>query len=229
MYKSAVHGFKFAIAFIFLLFGFGCAKDSDVESKVYNFENTLTVSAESDVVSVGDTVWFESKVQGFLKDSATSKNIHFRQANIYMNVAVRSWSEQNSNNDIANFNFIYDTYVETRTNVKNASVIGFYYLNKDGVYVLKCGVSFNTSGIFSIDTDYLVLNNFFSENSYYLGGGNVEMEDINGNYQVGYLNCSIDVPERNMEYYNELSDTEQKYFAKIDETNMSKYYFIKVD
>lgn len=211
-----------------LIWCFGCTKDTDVDNQNYSFELSIKVNADSNIVSTGDTVWMESTIQGFIKDTISNRNIHFQKAMIYLNMVVRSWNDRILDHNLNDYDFVYQTQIEFLTSAGNAVILGLVFSNDNGTYVMKCGVVFNEPGLYSIDTDYLIMKEYFSDDDYYLGGGRVELEDINGEYKTGVLNCIIDTDERNMQFYYDLKNEERELFNEVNDSNMSKYVFIKV-
>lgn len=217
----------FFVGFVLLVF-FGCTKNSEPETVVSKFESTVVVNYNSDTVRIGDTIWVESTIQGYLFDSVLNRNVHFKKAHIYLNMVLRSWNLEFSEIDDDLYGFDFETYVDYKTMVGNATILGFYYKEEEGKFKIKYGIIFNKKGTFSIDTDNLVLHNYFTDSELYYGSGHVELEDIVGEYKSGYLSCNIEVESRNMHLYNELSNNEKALFDPIEESNNEKYFFVKV-
>ncbi|MDA3893782.1 MAG: hypothetical protein PF517_19130 [Salinivirgaceae bacterium] len=206
-----------------------CDKNSEVQTEFYNFSTELNVEYNSDTISIGDTLWFESEIQGFLKDSASKSNIHFRAASINLNMVVRSWNIVNQKKQPSHYDFVFKSAVDHMTFTDKATILGLYYIEYESVYTLRFGIVFNSPGVYSIDSDYLRMKNYFSNNIEYLGGGLVEMNDMNDDYQAGSLKSDMVVENRNLHLYSDLSDEDRNSFHEVNSENELKYFFIKVN
>ena len=79
--------YKLIIISLFVALFVQCKNDEPENEDIYNLKTEITTDYNSDTISIGDTLWFESEVVGFLVDSATQKNIYFGEA--LLNISVR--------------------------------------------------------------------------------------------------------------------------------------------
>jgi hypothetical protein len=207
-----------------------CQLDEPLEPlEYYNFKTDLTVKYNTDTISIGDTLWLEGEIGSFLVDSATNKNIHFNSALINLNLMLRAWNADVGNYQPENASIEFITYAGYLSYTDNVTMIGLYYKAKDGKYFLKFGIVFNTQGIYSIDSDYLKFHNYYNNSYQYFGGGLMEFNTLQNETRGAYLKTEMKVDNNNMHLYNELSEIEKDAFQVVNDSNQSKYYFIKVN
>jgi len=222
--------FKILVVTVVSLLFIQCQSDEELGgTEFYNFATDLVVNYDTDTISMGDTLWFESEIVGFLVDSATQENIYFGNASINLNILVRAWNIENQNYQPDNYNFDYRTYISYESYTEKATMLGLYYYSYEGKYLLKFGVIFNKPGIYSIDGDYLEFKNYYNNNIEYFGGGIMSFQDLNFQDKVAYIKCQIITDNRNMHLYNGLSNQDIKSFQSVTEINENKYFFIKVN
>jgi len=220
------------VGFLFLgLLFVRCVPDDEIEAvKIYNFETEIEVNYNSDTIGLGDTIWFYSEVYGSLKDSASQKNIFITEAIININLFIRSWSIENQDYQPDNFNVVYKNRAQIGYigHTPKAGMLGLYYSSNKGLYELSFGVVFKKTGIYSIDADYLSFSNYYSNNFTELGGGYMQLYDINDTYAEANIK-SVFTGNRNIHIYEGLSDNEKQAFRVVNDQNESKYFFIKVN
>lgn len=217
------------LSFIGLVFT-QCQKDEDLgDNEIYSFTTNVSVNYNTDTISQGDTLWFESEIVGYLVDSATQKNIYFGDANINLNLLVRSWNIENQIYQPDYYNFKFSTYIGYISYTDKATLLSLYYYSKEGKYLMKFGVVFNSPGIYSIDGDYMKFENYFTNETEYFGGGTMSFQNLDYQTRGAYIKANLIADNRNMHLYNELSDDEKNSFQVVDDSNQSKYFFIKVN
>lgn len=223
MYKILI------VPFIILLF-IQCQSDENLETgEIYNLKTEITTDYDSDTISVGDTLWFESEVVGFLVDSATNKNIYFSDALLNINLLVRAWNVENQEYQPDNYSVSFRTYASYLSYTNKTTMIGLYYYSELGKYLMKFGIVFNTPGTYSVDGDYLEFKNYYNNEIINFGGGLVQYYTLDNEYREAYLYSEFNIEDRNMHLYNNLTDVDKESFQVVNEKNQSKYFFIKVN
>ncbi len=222
---------KLLIIMAFGLLFIQCQKEEDLGSpEIYNFKTTINTDYNADTISIGDTIWFDSKIVSFLVDSATNKSIYFGNARININMLVRAWNVENQTFESKYCNFDFKkNYSSFISQTSKATMVGLYYYADAGKYLLKFGVIFNKSGIYSIDADYLKFKSYYNNNIVYFGGGYMQFYNTDNKYREAYLSAEITAENQNIHLYNELSDEDKASFQVVNDDNQSKYFFIKVN
>ncbi len=217
------------IGLISILVFVQCQNNLDLGTTEYDHLITeISVDCSTDTISVGDTIWFESTANGFLKDSATRNNVYFLNALLNIKIQVRSWNKENQDSIYDFCNFEVPGYSNFIASTEKSKMIGLYYTSNGSNNTLKFGVVFNTPGVYSIDSDYLKFKNYFSDSDEYYGGGIIQYEDIQNNYQEAYIIAEMSTDNRNLHLYEGLSESDKESFQVVDEKNQNKYFFIKV-
>jgi len=223
MLKIVKSGLLLIIVTIFVQ----CQFEEDTEPVEYaTYETKFNVENNSASFSIEDTLWITSEVIGFLTDSATKENIFFSDAFLIQTLIIRSWDSINQLNQRDNYSLFFKTYCSQLTQTSEASMIRLIYENNNKKYQIKKGIKFKKEGIYSIDTDKLVINS--SGQSQLYGGGVVGFYDLNETYHEGYLSSTIVNQDNNYQLYTALTEVEKSTFQKVDDKNKQKYYFVNV-
>ena len=220
---------KIIIIPLFVALFVQCKNDEPENEDIYNLKTVITTDYNSDTISIGDTLWFESEVVGFLVDSATQKNIYFGEALLNINVLIRAWNIDNQEYQPDCYSFDLRTYAGYISYTKKTTMLNVYYYLKEGKYLMKFGVVFNKPGIYSIDGDYLAFKNYYNNEIINFGGGVIKYYNLDNEYKEAYLYSVLNVDNRNLNLYNNLSKEDKESFQDVNEVNESRYFFIKVN
>ncbi|MBI9068508.1 MAG: hypothetical protein JEZ09_14530 [Salinivirgaceae bacterium] len=206
-----------------------CSKDEDfIISNFNKYKTTSVVDHDTNIVSLGDTIWIRSIVKDFVQDSASGKEIYFTEAKLDMTVTIRSWNTENQTNQPDNYKLIYNTTVTKISQLNEATMTALSYDLINDAYMFELGVVFSKKGIFSIDTDYLYYKLANDTEAKYYGGGSAVVTTIDNAIDYGSLYAPFENENNNFYLYETLSAKEKLTFEEINSIDCNKYYFINV-